>query len=515
MNGLIFFIFFFLLPLNSFAAAPQPSSAKIYALYCGLDPHSISQNFSFWELYSTTNEGKKALQRGWELLNSHNPHKSAAVPLHLPPKALNLLVNRLVTPSTTVAWDQIDSCSLQAIEAISSHLCNRQLKGYDISDENALLSLPEEEIDLATALLITDSEAKGEEQKKFYCLSLDLMALQIAAKLPPYVSGEQKIRAINDFIFKEQGFRFPPQSKYRGDIDIYTFLPTVLDKKKGVCLGISLVYLCIAQRLGLPLEVITPPGHIYLRYRREDGSYLNIETTARGMHIESEEYLGIEWHRFTPRTIKETVGLMQMNSAAFWWQKENYAKALECYKKALPFLPEDPLLKELMAYQYLFLGEKEKGMSLLHQVADCQESGRVCVATTAKDYLLERTSLDGIQALFLPEEEKRKALLEKKDKLQNIVSIYPQFRSGLFALASCWLKLHRYKEAISCLENYHAIDSEEIGVEFILSVLYCERKDYKNAWRHFHAAKQIADKVQYNPKELKELYRQLCHLSPE
>src|SRR5665647_1570782 len=105
------------------------------------------------------------------------------------------------------------------------------------------------------------------------------MALQILARLPPKASPQQKILKINELIFDEMRFRFPPHSLYAKDIDVYTFLPSVLDSHRGVCLGVSILYLCIAQRLDLNLEMITPPGHIYVRYRTTDQT-INIETTA-------------------------------------------------------------------------------------------------------------------------------------------------------------------------------------------------------------------------------------------
>src|SRR6202044_1243325 len=119
---------------------------------------------------------------------------------------------------------------------------------------------------------------------------------------------QQKIDAINSFIFEEMGFRFPPHSRYAKDIDIYTFLPSVLDSRRGVCLGVSILYLCLAQRLGLNLEMITPPGHIYIRYH-EGENIINIETTCRGIHMDSEDYLGINTRCLQMRNIKEVIGL--------------------------------------------------------------------------------------------------------------------------------------------------------------------------------------------------------------
>ena len=105
-----------------------------------------------------------------------------------------------------------------------------------------------------------------QEEIRQYEASLDLMALQVLARLPENPTPEDKIAEINRFIFQEMQFRFPPHSLYAKDVDLYTFLPSVLDGREGVCLGVSILYLCIAQRLELPLDIITPPGHIYISY---------------------------------------------------------------------------------------------------------------------------------------------------------------------------------------------------------------------------------------------------------
>ena len=72
-----------------------------------------------------------------------------------------------------------------------------------------------------------------------------LMALQILAKLPSKPTPSQKIRAINDFIFYDMGFRFPPHSVYAKDIDLYTFLPSVIDFPEKGYAWESLSYICV------------------------------------------------------------------------------------------------------------------------------------------------------------------------------------------------------------------------------------------------------------------------------
>ena len=157
-------------------------------------------------------------------------------------------------------------------------------------------------------------------------------------------------------------FRFPPHSLYAKDIDLYTFLPSVLDSRKGVCLGVSILYLCLAQRIDLPLEIITPPGHIYVRYRNKE-SITNIETTARGINLPSDTYLGINTRKLMQRTIKEVIGMAFVNQASAVWGKEDYLTTVSLYEKSALYLPDDPLLKMFLGFNYLFIGKKRKEKS--------------------------------------------------------------------------------------------------------------------------------------------------------
>ena len=157
---------------------------------------------------------------------------------------------------------------------------------------------------------------------------IDLMALQIRSTLSPNSKPEEKIDAINRFIFEELGFRFPPHSCYATNVDLYTFLPSVLDSRRGVCLGVSILYICIAQRLSLPLEMITPPGHIYVRYKNGEKE-INIETTARGIHLEVlETYLAINTRSLQQRNVKEVIGLSHFNQASVYWITEKMKNPL-------------------------------------------------------------------------------------------------------------------------------------------------------------------------------------------
>jgi regulator of sirC expression with transglutaminase-like and TPR domain len=513
---ILFMFYFSLLLLIFFGSLEAASSTKTRALYNSLDQTSVSQHLALYELYPDSIEGEKALQHAWSLL-AGNDHIAPPKLTELP--SFNQVIHgiiALVNKQPNQQAPTLNDTELGVIDLVAERLPHRKLRGHWVTREEDVLNLPPEEIDLARGLLL--SQWNGENnilnKIKSYEAALDLMALQILCRLPTNPSPEEKIRAINHFIFEEMGYRFPPHSLYAKDIDLYTFLPSVLDSRRGVCLGVSILYICLAQRLTLPLEMVTPPGHIYVRYHSGDKT-INIETTARGIHLDSEEYLGIDTRSLQLRNIKEVIGLAHFNEASVYWQQQKHEKALAAYQKALPYLTHDMLLKELMGYNYIVLAKKEEGEELLkavqHYIPDYAVSG----ATVASDYLQGNVDGEGIKILFMHVDETRKSILEKKEALEKILKKHPTFREGQLSLAIAWLQLHREGEALDVLKNLHSLDPRNPEVEYYLAALYDQRLDYNQAWEHLRQAEALVKQRNHKPKALKELRRELTAHCPE
>ena len=484
-------------------------SQNVHTLYISLDPLSVSQHLALHDLYPNTPEGQAALKKAWALLSQNQiPSSQTSIPVSTSVvHGIIALINK--QPDQEIP--ELTPEQLKAIDALAQNLPNRKLKGHYAKTESEVLSLPNEEIDLARALFLSQN-LKTDLQN--YEAMLDLMALQILVRLPQHPTPQDKIKEMNRFIFEELGFRFPPHSLYVNDIDLYTFLPSVLDSRRGVCLGVSVLYLCLAQRLDLKLEMITPPGHIYVRYHHGD-EVINIETTARGIDLKSEVYLGIDTRSQQERTIKEVVGLTYFNQASVYWQRKEYEKGLECFLTAKKYLPEDKLLKELMGYNYLMLGQKEKGEELLREVKDYIPDYAVSKHNLAEDYLTENVDVEGIKIIFKHVDEKRESILEKKGEIEQILTKYPRFREGWMSLAITWIQLHRQKEALEALKQYHALDPSNPTAEYYLAMLYASRMDYNRSWEHYRNTEALVAERQHDPKALKQLKKELNSLSPQ
>lgn len=461
------------------------------ALYNSLNPRSVSEALAFYELYPQTEMAQAALKRVANLLGA------SSTDLIL---SLSSLINR-----PKGATQELSEQDVTLVESLASRLPNRKLKGYEVQTEEEVIALPPEEIDLGMALIL--SQTGDALQARSYSAVLDLMALQILALLPKEATPLEKIKATNQFIFDQMHFRFPPQSVYAENIDLYTFLPSVMDNHLGVCLGVTALYLAIAQRIDLPLEIVTPPGHIYVRYRDGEKT-LNIETTARGVHMPDETYLSMQNASLEERTLKEVIGMTHVNKASTYLYRAEYGKAMDAYEKAWPYMPDDPLVKELLGYTYLFTDKKKEGEALLKEI----EKGMHCIA---EDYLAGKVDLEGIEAVFMHVDETRESLLQKQKRLEKVLEKHPEFRDGLHQLAVTWIQLNRTREAIEALTRSYSLDSEDATTAYYLAVLHGQRHDYKSCWRYLKAAEEITSKEKFYPHILRELRRELTLMCPE
>jgi len=508
------YIGWLVLTTNLFAGdIPIRKGGSLQSLYTSLDPTSVAQHFAFYELYPDTPLGKTALRHAWDLLHGNqNPEILPSIDLH----PIITFVNRLPDPQNAPLLPEEQ---LQTIEKLGSRLKNRSLQGFGLWDFKLLKSLPPHEIDLARALFLSEmQEGSAEAQLKVrsYEAHIDLMALQILARLSEHPAPKEKIRAINDYIFGEMRFRFPPHSLYAKDIDVYTLLPSVLDGRRGVCLGVSILYLCLAQRLDLPLEAITPPGHIYVRYADpQTQELINIETTARGIDMPSEIYLGMDTLKLPKRNLREVIGLAFMNQASVGWHRKDFLTTIKLYEQAKEFMPDDYLLNMFLGYNYLFAGRIQEGTDLLKKIQGHHPDHMISEDNVSEDYLAGKMDPDAILAIYSQIDEKRSSILEKQQTLEEVVRKFPEFRQGILHLAVTHLQLGREKEALPLLEQYIALDPNDPTVNYYLSAIYFQRFNYVNAWKYLCQAEKIVFSKNHHPRALKELRQELQRACPE
>jgi regulator of sirC expression with transglutaminase-like and TPR domain len=90
------------------------------------------------------------------------------------------------------------------------------------------------------------------------CTQLDSLAARCRELIAEPASAREKCRVLNRVLFHEFGLH--------GNAEHYTdplnsYLDQVLARRKGIPISLSIVYLLVAERIGLQLEAVALPGH--------------------------------------------------------------------------------------------------------------------------------------------------------------------------------------------------------------------------------------------------------------
>ena len=131
-----------------------------------------------------------------------------------------------------------------------------------------VLAAKDPRIDLARACLMIAEDAYPGLDVERYMAEIEGMGLRLRAKLGNAGGVEPRVIALNEFLFEELG--------YWGNTDDYydprnSYLNEVIDRKTGIPITLSILYMEIGRRIGLPLEGVSFPGHFLVRLRLRGG----------------------------------------------------------------------------------------------------------------------------------------------------------------------------------------------------------------------------------------------------
>lgn len=120
-----------------------------------------------------------------------------------------------------------------------------------------------------------------------FCRELDRIAARCQELMLESALVRDRCRIINRVLFHECGFR--------GNVDHYTdpensFLNRVLERRKGLPLTLSILYLLVADRCGIRLEPVGLPGHFVVGCYTDAETFF-IDAFDRGRFLSKEDLL--------------------------------------------------------------------------------------------------------------------------------------------------------------------------------------------------------------------------------
>lgn len=165
-----------------------------------------------------------------------------------------------------------------------------------LEDFRALLAQDDAKVDLARACLMVAQDAYPGLDVERYLADLDRMGERLRSEHADATAVEDKIIALNQFLFDDLG--------YSGNADDYydprnSYLNEVMDRRTGIPITLSIVYMEVGRRMGLPVEGVSFPGHFLVRVRMRRGM-LVLDPFAGGVPL-SEDDLRARLKRVVPR----------------------------------------------------------------------------------------------------------------------------------------------------------------------------------------------------------------------
>ncbi|MBA3850187.1 MAG: hypothetical protein C0502_09370 [Opitutus sp.] len=119
------------------------------------------------------------------------------------------------------------------------------------------------------------------------CAQLDAFAARARKLMPKAATMRAQCRVLNRVLFEEFGLR--------GNRDHYadprnSFLDQVLERRLGIPISLSVIYLLVAQRVGLELEPVGVPGHFLVGGYEPEGPFF-VDAFNGGTLLEPEDVL--------------------------------------------------------------------------------------------------------------------------------------------------------------------------------------------------------------------------------
>ncbi len=360
----------------------------------------------------------------------------------------------------------------------SGPLANWNKSGLNAKSIEQVLRLPENEVDLATAVLIVSEQWSDMVYGRKYLERLDNMALEIRERLRQkrLPTNFKAIPVINQYLFDELGFESLSEATDPNSL----FLHTVLDQKRGYCLSLSVLYLSIAERLDVPVHGVVVPGHFFVRY--DDGRrQFNIETTGGGGTAPDEQYI-------------EEFNVPRNRSDSIYMKNLNKIQTLGCFFNNL-------------GNSYSEIGNMESAQLALERAIEINPTlseargnlgniylrkNRISEAIKEYKYALQINPNEakfhyGIGNAYTDKEWFSYAVLEYSEALR----LDPNFVEAYKSLALTYCKQERFNLAINQLRQVLTIKPDDAGCHSQMGDTYRQMDKFHQAVSEYNTAIRI------------------------
>jgi regulator of sirC expression with transglutaminase-like and TPR domain len=180
---------------------------------------------------------------------------------------------------------------------------------------------------------------------------VDTLAAKLLQRLPDDASHVQKLRMLNHYFYNELGFSGNINDYYLPD---NSYLHRVLEMRRGIPISLAVLYMELAQQIGLNVKGISFPGHFLMKLSVQSGEIVldpfngtslsreeleeRIEPYILQQEFPDDFQLSAYLQTASPRDI---LVRMLRNLKGLFMQQERWQRLLEVQERLLILLPKD------------------------------------------------------------------------------------------------------------------------------------------------------------------------------
>ncbi len=216
-----------------------------------------------------------------------------------------------------------------------------------VARERFSAEIQAEPIDLGRAALWIAQEAYPDLDVEEYLAALDEMAAELQERLPRERYPLRILKALNQYLFEDLGFRGNHHNYYDPR---NSFLNEVIDRRTGIPITLSIVYLELARRVDFPMAGVGMPGHFLVRPLFE-GAEIFVDPFHQGEILfpeDCQERLaqiygpGVPWqdHYLQPTPPRLILVRLLNNLKQIYLRRGDLEPALAAVERILLLIPE-------------------------------------------------------------------------------------------------------------------------------------------------------------------------------
>jgi regulator of sirC expression with transglutaminase-like and TPR domain len=267
-----------------------------------------------------------------------------------------------------------------------------------LAKEFAALVSPEiedEQIDLLTSALTIAKLEYPELEVSQYRERVTTLADRVKERANRSTDSLEILGVINEVLYGDEGFR--------GNVGDYydpknSFFNDVLDRKLGIPITLSVLYMEVARRAGVPVFGVGMPGHFLLKFYEIDGRELFLDAYNSGHLLSPEDcqeklteiYNGqipLDAKFLTPVGKRQILTRMLNNLRSIYMTNRLLKKALAVIDLILVIYPrssDDVKQRAMLRYQLGFLhgaaDELDEYVKMAPEASDADEMKQTAMA---------------------------------------------------------------------------------------------------------------------------------------